>query len=271
MSNENYPMCSVSAYLERIGFVGEAKPDVKTLFALQEQHVLSIPYENLEIMQRKPITLDVPALYDKMITRKRGGYCFELNGLFAWLLEEIGFTVIQHFGRWVKGEPLRYPERRHRILRVPLDGKEYICDVGVGMAAPRWPLVFQLYEEQEQFGAVYRIVPDEIDIYDVQVKKEDGWDVFYSFNDDPCIAIDYMQAHYYCITHPDSRFINETMVCIETPEGHTTVSDDCDPETGEKVRKMRIHRKDGVNVVLLRGDKQFRTALQEHFGIDIDS
>ncbi len=268
MQKESWPTLSVSAYLKRIGFTGPANPDVETLNRLQELHVMAVPYENLEIMQQKPVTLDIPSLYDKIVNRRRGGYCFELNGLYAWLLSEIGFEVIQHFGRWIAGEPLRYPERRHRIIRVLLAGKAYICDVGVGMPAPRRPLLLAPFVEQEQYGAVYRIVPDEIDIYDVQVKKDGNWETLYSFNDDPCISVDYMQAHYYCTHFPQSRFINETIICIKTPEGHNSIADVYDPETMGKVREFRVHTKDGVEAELLRSEKRFFEVLQQYFGID---
>ena len=238
MEKLEYLDCDYKKYLERIGFEGEAQPDLQTLIKLQEKHVKAIPYENLEIMDRKKITLDIPALYDKIVVRKRGGYCFELNGLFAWLLEEIGFTVIQHFGRWYKGENVENPPmRRHRILRVPIDGVDYICDVGVGMTAPRKPLLFKMDAIQEICEQKYRIITDDTDIYLVQFLQSDNtWENVYSLNDDPCIPIDFYLPHYFCTTYPESPFILSTLVYINTENGSHMIKDTQDPTTSEKIQ-----------------------------------
>ena len=149
---ENYDGCDVQLYLDRIGFKGMPKVDVETLYELQRQHVKSVPYENLEIMAGKELTLDIPSVYKKIVQRHRGGYCFELNGLFGWMLRQLGFSVTEHYGRWLRGEPIQYPTRRHRVLRVKLNGLQYICDVGVGMTAPREPLVLKFNEVQTSVG-----------------------------------------------------------------------------------------------------------------------
>lgn len=270
MEREVYEGCDVGLYLERIGYTGEPKVDLQTLTTLQELHVKAVPYENLEIMERKPLTLDIPALYDKIVVRGRGGYCFELNGIFCWLLEELGFTVVQHFGRWLRGELLASPMRRHRVLRVYLDGKEYICDVGVGMTAPRGPLLFEHDTVQEMVGEKYRIVHDDVNIHVVQYESyEGGWKNLYCFNDDPCIPIDFFLPHYYCTTHPDSIFLNYTMVYIRTEKGRYVVTDVEDPTTGEKVRELRHYEPEGVETKLIRSEKQFEEILRTIFGIDV--
>lgn len=268
MPYETYDGCDIKKYLERIGYPGSPGTDLETLVALHECHVSSVPYENLEIMARKDLKLDIPSLYEKIVGRKRGGYCFELNGLFAWLLEGLGFELVQHFGRWLRGEPLAYPTRRHRVLRVKLDGKEYLCDVGVGMPAPRRPLLLEFDTVQEQNGEQYRIVRDDINIYVVQYFSSGGeWKNLYSFNDDPCIPIDYFLPHYYCVTHPDSPFLNMTMVYIRTREGRNVITDVYDPYTAEKIKEFRRYGKDTVERTLIRRQKDFEKILDEHFGI----
>lgn len=270
MQKEKYDGCDVQKYFERIGYFGRRQADIETLAALQEKHVLSVPYENLEIMERKPLTLDIPCLYKKIVERRRGGYCFELNGLFAWLLEELGFDIVQHFGRWLRGEPLAYPARRHRVLRVRLDGREYLCDVGVGMPAPRRPLLFEFDTVQAQNGEEYRIIRDEINIYVVQYMSRDGgWKNLYSFNDDPCIPIDFFLPHYYCTTHPDSPFLNMTMVYIRTEQGRDVITDVYDPYTAEKIQEFRRYGKDSVEKILIRRKQDFENVLNEYFKINL--
>ena len=269
---EEYKDCSIKEYLERIGFTGAARPDLETLNRVQELHVMAVPYENLEIMARKPLTLDIPSLYEKIVTRGRGGYCFELNGLYAWLLEGIGYKITQHFGRWLRGEPLESPMRRHRVIRVPLDGKEYICDVGVGMTAPRRPLVFEFDTVQEMSEESYRIVRHPVNIYVVEYLSSDGmFKPLYCFNDDPCIPIDYFQAHYYCTTHPDSIFLNDTMVYVRTPNGRNTILDAYDQSTGKKVMELRQYENDSLKTTLIRTKKQFNEILRTIYGFELDT
>ena len=269
---EKYEGCDVNRYLQRIGYSGSPEINIETLSALQECHVSNVPYENLEIMERKPLTLDVPSLYEKIVERRRGGYCFELNGLFGWLLIELGFDVVQHFGRWLRGESLDYPMRRHRVLRVKLNGREYLCDVGVGMTAPRRPLLFEFDTVQEQNGESFRIIKDEINIYVVQYLSISGeWKNLYSFNNDPCIPIDFFLPHYYCITHPDSPFLNATMVYIRTGGGRNVITDVYDPYTAEKIKELRCYDGDTVKKVLIRTQNEYEHVLNTYFGINMNA
>src|SRR6185436_18299602 len=82
-----------TTYLERIRYDGETTPSVETLRRIHRAHMLAVPFENLDIHLGIPIALSVPAFYEKIVDRKRGGFCYELNGLFAWLLAELGFSV----------------------------------------------------------------------------------------------------------------------------------------------------------------------------------
>lgn len=89
----------IPQYLSRINYAGELALNVTILSALQEAHLLSVPFENLDIHRGKEIALDLPRLFQKVITMKRGGFCYELNGLFHWLLHELGFKVRMVSGR----------------------------------------------------------------------------------------------------------------------------------------------------------------------------
>ena len=209
-------------YLNRMKYKGTLDLTLETLSLLQHAHVSSVPYENLDIMAGIEISLSIPALYDKIVHRKRGGYCFELNGLFAWLLMELGFDTVELQGRWLKSEPIEIPLRRHRVSRTIIDGKQYICDVGVGLTAPKFPLLLEEGLEQEQEGEVYRIVYHPKMIWVVQELLDGKWSNFYSFSEEPQIAIDYYLMHYHCVTYPKSIFRNSTMVYVRTE--HSTAS-----------------------------------------------
>ena len=103
------------------------------------QITTTIPYENLDILAGKPVSLDAEDIYRKIVTEHRGGYCFELNALLHGMLSEMGFAVESRFARYLRGEST-IPFRRHRIVVVTLDGTEYMLDIGVGQIAPRLPL-----------------------------------------------------------------------------------------------------------------------------------
>lgn len=271
MKNELFKReLSADRYLERIGYEGSLKLDEATLFAVHEAHSYSVPYENLEIMDRKPLSLDIESLYDKIVVRRRGGYCFEVNGLFSWLLGRLGFGPIEYFGRWIWGEPLKVPLKRHRISKVVLGGIPYICDIGVGVPTYVRPLVFEVGLVQEQCGLKFRIMQDETLGYVVQrAMKGKDWENFFSFTEESAQPIDFYYAHYWCTTHPDSIFLNNTMVHLPTKYGRNTAADVFDPVAAIKVREFRSTMPDGsVARFIPRNRGEHARALKELFGIE---
>ncbi len=123
----------LDAYLKRIHYTGDLKPDFTTLKAIHRAHLLSVPYENLDIHRDCPLTVDVSQIYEKIVTHKRGGWCFEMNGLLAWALREVGFdvTMMSSFVGREQSEPIPNGAGDHLILRVELD-QPYLADAGFG-------------------------------------------------------------------------------------------------------------------------------------------
>jgi N-hydroxyarylamine O-acetyltransferase len=121
----------LAAYLERIGFSGTARPDLETLRALQHTHVRSVPFENLDVQLRRPVGLDIEACFEKIVRRRRGGWCFELNGLFSWALGEIGFDVVRMSGGVNRERAGDAQMGNHLCLLVRID-RPYLVDVGFG-------------------------------------------------------------------------------------------------------------------------------------------
>ena len=122
----------LQAYLDRIGYAGPATPDLATLCALHRAHLLAIPYENLDVQLQRRVTTDPTHAYDKIVRRRRGGWCYEMNGLFGWALEQVGFRVMRMAGaamREVRGDTTI---GNHLVLRVELEGEPWIADVGFG-------------------------------------------------------------------------------------------------------------------------------------------
>ena len=121
---------NVEGYLQRIGYTGGREPTAATLAALQRAHLLAVPFENLDIHLGRRLVLDREANYAKIVERCRGGWCFELNGLFAWLLEQLGFQVTL-LGSNVHGTDGVSQDLAHLLLRVDLE-QPLIVDVGFG-------------------------------------------------------------------------------------------------------------------------------------------
>lgn len=259
----------VQGYLDRIGYHGPLDGSAETLSALQEAHVLTVPYENLDIMRGKYLSIEIPDVYKKIIVQKRGGYCFELNGLFAWLLRELNYDVTEYYGRFLFGEPVDIPMRRHRISRVLIDGETYICDVGVGIPAPRYPLLLKEGLEQKQSGETYRLVRDPLLGWVVQFDHRGQWDNIYSFTEDPQYPIDFEMPNHWCLTHPDSIFKHYAMAYIRTPDGRKTIAD-VEDESGNKVQEFRTFSPKGVETFIPKTEEEYREALERYFGIVLD-
>lgn len=257
----------IQAYLQRIGYAGPINTSVETLSRLQECHLHTVPYENLDILLRKPLSLEIDDLFEKMVVHKRGGYCFELNALFGWLLKELGFSVVNLFARFWRDEPNPPPKRRHHVLRVEAEGKHYLCDVGVGGIVPRRPIVIEEGLEQQQGDEHYRMERDEaFGWYLCEWKghsdSTDGaWRPIYSFTDEPQLAKDFIMASYWCEHAPESIFTQSAMIAIRTNEGRNTVAG----------REFRIFKGTDVHTFVPENEEEYRTALQTYFGIILDS
>ncbi len=121
----------LSAYLERVGFEGTARPDLDTLRRLHRGHALRIPYENLDVQLGRPVSLEPRDIFAKLVERRRGGWCFEMCGLLAWALEEIGFQVTRMAGAVRRAQFGDTTVGNHLVLRVDLE-RPYLADVGFG-------------------------------------------------------------------------------------------------------------------------------------------
>lgn len=214
---------------------GSLTPDRKNLFQLQQAFLMTVPYENLDILAGISLSLSEDALFDKLVTRRRGGYCFEINGFFAVLLRSIGYTVTEYLARYLRGETA-IPMRRHRVLRVTAnDGSEWIVDAGIGQESFRQPL---------PYGDTTAEVNDGFRVYRLRKREFYGWVIedtplmedttvgeavfrpFYSFTEEPQLPIDYEMPSFWCEKHPDSPFTKAPMLAIRTPRGRIAIDGD---------------------------------------------
>lgn len=211
-------------YLNRIGISrGEdVSVSYEWLKTLQLAHICSVPYENVDIIDGIPLSLDGDALYEKIVERGRGGYCFELNSLFEKLLSSLGFKTVSYFARFWRGEE-GIPHRRHRVIAVFIDEETYIADVGIGSPSPRIPLLLREGLVQEYFGESYRFERDAAHGWVLYELRHGEWQKYFSFTEDPQLDLDFEAISYYCEHHPSSKFNKSYIVAIKTPEGRKCV------------------------------------------------
>lgn len=196
-----------SLYLQTLGCDNAADVSPENLFLLHERHLEIIPYTNYSIFFNASVpSLDTGSLFDRVIVKKLGGYCFELNGLFAGLLRALGYGVTEYFARWHAGVELEIPMRRHRILKVDCCGRSFLADVGVGCLISSTPLEFVADAVQQKNIRNYRIVKDPLFGNLVQAESQNGYYTLYSFTEDPHHTIDFECVNFYCSQSPESPF-----------------------------------------------------------------
>lgn len=259
----------ISAYLERIGAEGLVEVSAANLAKLQKAHMFAVPYENFDLWTGVPCQLDYDNLYCKIVARRRGGYCFELNGLFGRLLKDLGYEVEEYFGRWLKDEPLKVPARRHRILKVTVEGREFIADVGVGQRTFLTPLEFVHDKVQNREGVDYRIVKNELGESVVEFLSDGKWIAFYSFDCAPQQPIDFTYVHYFCANDPASVFKNNLFVHLPNEKGRSSIATTQDPDTGLMTQKLSVSMDGKSETYYLRNGEMLEAALKDFFGIEV--
>ena len=201
----------------------EIRPTKDLLFAIQYAFTQTVPYENIDILMGIPLSLEEGDLYDKLVTRHRGGYCFEINGFLGMFLRALGYEVTEYMARYLRGETT-IPMRRHRVLVVTTDdGAKYVCDAGIGQSAFRYPLPFVEGMEDHQCGEVYRLDRDDFYGWVISDLHHGAWRRFYGFTEEPQLNIDFVMPSFWCERHPDSPFTSAYMLSIKTPDGRKTL------------------------------------------------
>lgn len=194
----------LQAYLARIGWDRPVPANLDTLRGLHRTHVAAIPFENLDIQMGRAIDIDPAAIHADLIARRRGGYCFQQNGLFRLVLTAIGFVPTSCAGR-VRLDATGTRPRTHMVLVVPQGERRWLVDVGFGANGLIEPVALD-GEPSAQDGWRYRIRP-EGRLLVLQRTAGEGWDDLYVFEDDQVPDIDYVAGNWFTSTHPDSAFV----------------------------------------------------------------
>ena len=218
----------IGAYLERLGLEATPDPTLASLDRLHRAHLRRVPFENLDIHRRVPLSLEPAALFDKIVARRRGGLCYELNGLFALLLEGLGFAVARLSVR-VHGAGGLGPPFEHLALKVDIDGNAYLADVGFGASFER-PLPLRHGAEQRLGNTRYRLARAEGTWTLEQERPPDGGaggsetKSLYCFTLQPYPLLDFGPMCLFHQTDPASHFNRQRLCTRALPRGRDTLS-----------------------------------------------
>ena len=244
----------VSAYLKRIVYYNSLELTPEVLGDLHYAHLLKVPFENLDIHLGREILLNENRLYNKIVTERRGGFCYELNGSFAALLRELGFQVNLLSARVFENGAYT-PEFDHLILQVRLD-VDWLVDVGFGDSFLK-PLRLQDGEEQVQKGVSYRLVRDSSRWELLSKAGQGDWESSYRFNLQPRQLSDFKGRCHYNQTSPESHFTQKRLCSMATRTGRITISDD----------RLIITEHDQRNETILEDEQAYLAALKNYFAI----
>ncbi len=248
-------------YLKRIGFNGDVAANSATVKALMQQQLRTVPFENLDVQAGKIVSLDPEHIVRKIIgddgSASRGGYCYEVNALFAMALTTIGIDY-----QFVFCRPMFYPMRRpktHMALIVKVDNEQWLCDLGFGSYGLRAPIALsQVNLEQQQDFDCFRLVTPTSGDYVLQAKLDEQWVSQYGFDLYPADWIDFMPANYLNSTHPDTIFVQKYLIIQQHATGRTML-------VGDELKQWH-QGKVTVTPVLAT---EIAAVLKQHFDIDV--
>ncbi len=253
---------NIDQYLRRISYAGAPRPDSETLRALHWAHMHTVPFENLDIQLGRQIVLNESDLFEKIVTKRRGGFCYELNGLFAFLLRSIGFGVSLLSARVYEGNESFGPDFDHMALLVDAADSRFLADVGFGDSFLE-PLRLDVRDEQLQESATFQIrceADDESDRYTLMKSKEL---VNESLQPSFCFSLisremtDFFDMCRFHQTSEESHFTRKDVCSMATTHGRITISGN----------ELIVTDGDSRSTTTFRNAEEKTLALQQHFGV----
>jgi N-hydroxyarylamine O-acetyltransferase len=249
----------LDAYFARIGYTGPREPTIDVLRTLHGLHPATIAFENLDPLLGRRIHLELPSIAAKLIQARRGGYCFEQNGLLSQVLATLGFRVVGLAARVLLGHTPANSRRSHMLLRIDLEGRRYIADVGFGSWAMSAPLDLDREGEQMTPHGPFRIL-EQRDLFEVQTIMAGEWVPLYRFSLEEQLPMDYEVSNWFCATHPESKFTTHLMAA-RLPPGK---------RLGLLNRRFSIHHRGGdTERRMLTSAEDIADVLEREFGISL--
>ncbi len=253
----------LSGYFDRIDYRGTAEPNLDVLRDLVSAHTRAIPFENLDPLMGVPIDdLGPRALTEKLVDRRRGGYCYEQNGLMGYVLAGIGFRVRRLVGRviWMLSPDAPVPAQTHTVLAVTFPGSHgsYLVDVGFGGQTPTSPLRIETGTVQRTAHEPYRLM-DRGDGLVLQISIRGEWVSLYEFTTRSVAQVDLQVGSWFVSTHPSSMFVTGLTAAIVTGDARVNLAG----------RDLDVRRADGGEKIRLDDAAGVVDALSGRFGINV--
>ncbi|NXP38598.1 ARY2 protein, partial [Leiothrix lutea] len=274
----------IKEYFARISYQGSHnKPDLATMSDVFQHHIQAVPFENLSIHCGESIELNLEATYNKIVRKKRGGWCMENNYLLSWVLKTLGYDVTLLGGKVYVQELDAYPDEiDHLLLQVKLDGKSYIVDGGFGMAYQLWqPMELISGTDQPQTPGVFRFQEESGTWYLEKVKRKqcvlnsstsasenvenEVCRRVYLFTLQPRDIEEFRGCNAHLQTAPDSLFVTKSICSLQTADGIRAL-------VGWKLTEMKYNYRDNMDLVEIRilADEEIEKTLKEKFNITLD-
>lgn len=249
----------LTAYLDRINFSGTTDVSPDTLARLHHAHFYAIPFENFDILLGRGIDLEPQAVFDKLVRSKRGGYCFELNGLFLRALHSLGFEARALLARvHLTGTP---SGRGHQLELISIDGRDWVADVGFGGDSPREPIPLELDSPVTNNGQTIRLTDGGHFGIMFQALDKGKWKDLYSFDLGHVYPADIAYGNHYASTSPNTFFTFSRVAARPLPNGEVTLLD--------RTLKTTVNGREEVQI--LPDSPAYLDAVKTHFGIEIDA
>lgn len=253
----------LNGYFDRIGYGGAAEPNLDVLRDLVSAHSRAIPFENLDPVMGVPVDdLSPSALTEKLVHRRRGGYCYEQNGLMGYVLAEVGFRVRRLAGRvvWMLPPDAPVPAQAHTVLAVTFSGSygSYLVDVGFGGQTPTSPLRIETGSVQQTTHEPYRLM-DRGDGLVLQVLIRGEWVSLYEFSTRSVPQVDLQVGSWFVSTHPSSLFVRGLTAAIVIDDARVNLAG----------RNLAVHRADGSEKVRLDDAAAVVDTLSGRFGVNV--
>jgi N-hydroxyarylamine O-acetyltransferase len=246
----------VDRYLERIGVTCPIEPNLESLRALHRAHLLAIPYENLDVQLGRPVTIEIPAIYRKIVENGRGGWCYEMNGILGWALKELGFRVTRATGAVMREMGGDASNGNHLVLRVETDEGLYLADVGFG-DGPLEPFAVTpggFTAHGFDFGLT-RIDENWWRLRNHPASGAPSFDFNLAPADETLFAAQCRRLQ----TSPDSTFVQNVLCFRFTPEGLVNL----------RGRVLRTVTPQGVSERLLENAGEFQAVIGETLGLSV--
>lgn len=249
----------IGKYLDRIRYSGQLEPSLQVLKKLQKNHLLHIPFENLDIHYNNPIELDINQFYNKIVERGRGGFCFELNGLFYELLLSLGFNAIRVSARVYSKEKVYSPDFDHLTIIVTIEDTDYLTDVGFGEFIFE-PLEIEVGKIQNDERGSYYIDTYEdgyLRVNKIENEKSTPEFIFKKVERELSAYAEMCEYHQ---TDPSSHFMKKRLISLATENGRITISGDI----------LKIKENNTTTEKELKNETEFEKELWDKFKISLE-